>query len=334
MAQVALEPQVGSGPDAAPSEIAGRSPWALAWRRFRRNKPAIGALVVFVLIVVVSLSAPLYAHRIAHVDPFTNNLNGTTIVNGKKVALIQQGGGKLGLGETPIGPTWDPHHYFLGADSSGRDVARADPVRRTQLAADRDRVGRDLFDPRDHPRPDRRVLRRRVRLGALAHDGRDLGVPGDPVRALRRNGAAHRPQRPASRPRPHRGVEPVAADADHRADLHPLRLPAGARQRAVRAGEGVRPGGDRAGRVQQAAGLQRGAAQHHLRRHRAAPADDRDDHPHRGGTLVPRRRRPGAGCELGHDHRGRPAAALHAPVGRHRPGHHDPAHRALAERAG
>jgi len=123
MAQVALEPQVGSGPDAAPSDIAGRSPWALAWRRFRRDKPAIGAGIVFILICVVSLCAPIYAHRIAHVDPFTNNLNGTTIVNGKKVALIQQGGGKLGLGETPIGPTWDPQHYLLGADSSGRDVA-------------------------------------------------------------------------------------------------------------------------------------------------------------------------------------------------------------------
>ena len=24
---------------------------------------------------------------------------------------------------TPIGPTWDIHHYFLGADNQGRDVA-------------------------------------------------------------------------------------------------------------------------------------------------------------------------------------------------------------------
>jgi peptide/nickel transport system permease protein len=29
----------------------------------------------------------------------------------------------LGLGVTPIGPTWDVHHYFLGADQQGRDVA-------------------------------------------------------------------------------------------------------------------------------------------------------------------------------------------------------------------
>jgi peptide/nickel transport system permease protein len=36
---------------------------------------------------------------------------------------MQQTTGGLGLGETPIGPTWDPAHYFLGADSQGRDVA-------------------------------------------------------------------------------------------------------------------------------------------------------------------------------------------------------------------
>jgi len=28
----------------------------------------------------------------------------------------------LGLGVTPIGPTWDPTHYFLGVDNQGRDV--------------------------------------------------------------------------------------------------------------------------------------------------------------------------------------------------------------------
>jgi len=44
-------------------------------------------------------------------------------VNGKQVPLMEQGGGALRLGETPIGPTWDVHHYFLGADALGRDVA-------------------------------------------------------------------------------------------------------------------------------------------------------------------------------------------------------------------
>jgi peptide/nickel transport system permease protein len=103
--------------------IAGRNPWLLAGRQLWHNRIAMAALVLFVLIVVICLAAPLYANDIAHVDPFVNNLNGTTIVNGKQVPLLEQGGGVLRLGETPIGPTWDVHHYFLGADSLGRDVA-------------------------------------------------------------------------------------------------------------------------------------------------------------------------------------------------------------------
>ena len=121
MAEVALEPQAGV-PGHGPDRIAGRSPWALGFRRLRRNRIALGALVLFVLIVLSSFGAPLYADHIAHVDPFENNVNGTTIVNGKEVPLMEQGGGVLKLGETPIGPTWDVRHYFLGADAQGRDV--------------------------------------------------------------------------------------------------------------------------------------------------------------------------------------------------------------------
>ena len=121
MAEVALEPQAGV-PDHGPDPIAGRSPWALAFRRLRRNRIAFAALVLFILIVLSSLAAPLYANHIAHTNPFENNVNGTTIVNGKEVPLMEQGGGVLKLGETPIGPTWDIHHYFLGADAQGRDV--------------------------------------------------------------------------------------------------------------------------------------------------------------------------------------------------------------------
>jgi len=35
--------------------------------------------------------------------------------------VLQQGGGQLGIGETPIGPTWHAN-YFIGADNQGRDV--------------------------------------------------------------------------------------------------------------------------------------------------------------------------------------------------------------------
>jgi len=103
-------------------EVVGRSPWALAGRRFLRNKLAIAAAVLFVLIVAVSFAAPLYANYVADTDPFVSNLSGTFTQNGKTIEVIQQGTGKLGLGETPVGPTWHAK-YLLGADSQGRDVA-------------------------------------------------------------------------------------------------------------------------------------------------------------------------------------------------------------------
>jgi peptide/nickel transport system permease protein len=80
------------------------------------------SLVVFLLVVIACAAAPIYAHDIAHTDPFTSNVSGTTIVNGKTVPVLQEGTGGLGIGTTPIGPTWDFQHYFLGADIQGRDV--------------------------------------------------------------------------------------------------------------------------------------------------------------------------------------------------------------------
>jgi peptide/nickel transport system permease protein len=103
-------------------DIVGRSPWALAGRRLVRNKLALAALALFILIVAVSFAAPLYSKHIAHTDPFASNISGTVTINGKTEPVLQQGGGKLGLGETPIGATWHSH-YLLGADNQGRDVA-------------------------------------------------------------------------------------------------------------------------------------------------------------------------------------------------------------------
>src|SRR5579863_1393054 len=103
--------------------VAGRNPWALAARRLWHNRISMAALGLFLLIVILCAAAPLYAHDVAHVNPFPPNLNGHTVVNGKVVPVMQRGGGILKLGETPIGPTWDLNHYFLGADSIGRDVA-------------------------------------------------------------------------------------------------------------------------------------------------------------------------------------------------------------------
>ncbi|HET6848117.1 MAG TPA: ABC transporter permease [Gaiellales bacterium] len=102
-------------------EVAGRSPWALAGRRLVRNRIAMVSLGVFLVIVAISFAAPLYARDIAHTNPFDSNLNGTTVINGHRTPVMQQGGGVLKLGETPIGPTWQ-RNFFLGADNQGRDV--------------------------------------------------------------------------------------------------------------------------------------------------------------------------------------------------------------------
>ena len=115
------EPELHLAPGESAREISGRSPWRIAGRRLVRNRLAMASLVLFLLIVVVSLLAPVYARHVAHTDPFNSNVSGTTVVNGKRVEVLQPPTGGLGLGEVPIGPTWHTN-YFVGADNQGRDV--------------------------------------------------------------------------------------------------------------------------------------------------------------------------------------------------------------------
>jgi len=116
------EPEVTLAPGESVREISGRSPWQIAGRRLLRDRVAMAGLILFLVIVVISFLAPVYANHVAHTDPFVSNISGTTTVDGKKVDVVQSGTGGLGLGETPIGPTWRSN-YFLGADNQGRDVA-------------------------------------------------------------------------------------------------------------------------------------------------------------------------------------------------------------------
>ncbi|MBK3577110.1 ABC transporter permease [Streptomyces sp. MBT65] len=97
-------------------------PWRTAGADLSRNRSALAAAVVLFLVVLAALCAPLYAHHIAHTDPFQSHVSGTTVVDGKTVPVLTPSSTGLGLGVTPIGPTWDPAHYFLGADNQGRDV--------------------------------------------------------------------------------------------------------------------------------------------------------------------------------------------------------------------
>jgi len=107
----------------ATSAEASLGPWRTALATLRRDRVAMLSLSVFLVILVACLLAPVYEHVIAHTNAFTSHVSGTTIVNGKRVPVLTNSSTGLGLGVTPIGPTWDVHHYFLGADSQGRDVA-------------------------------------------------------------------------------------------------------------------------------------------------------------------------------------------------------------------
>ena len=104
--------------DATPKS---RGPWATALRRLLRDHAAVAALIVFVVIVVLCLLAPVYAQW-AGTDPFKSTLDAVIKVNGQDVPVMEQSTEGLGLGYTPIGPTWQLGNYFLGADNQGRDV--------------------------------------------------------------------------------------------------------------------------------------------------------------------------------------------------------------------
>lgn len=102
-------------PTGVPAEqIRGRSPWYLAWLRLRRNKVALGFGLLFVLIVVFCLAAPLWAEHVAHTGPNENHITDTVLIDGNETDVVSPDG-------TPIGPGLHGR-YLLGADQNGRDV--------------------------------------------------------------------------------------------------------------------------------------------------------------------------------------------------------------------
>jgi peptide/nickel transport system permease protein len=107
--------------DAVASVRVSRGPWATALRRLSRDNAAMLCLAVFCVIVVLCLLAPAYA-TFANTEPFRSSLDATVEINGQQVPVMEQSTEGLGLGYTPIGPTWRLDSYFLGADNQGRDV--------------------------------------------------------------------------------------------------------------------------------------------------------------------------------------------------------------------
>jgi peptide/nickel transport system permease protein len=92
-------------------------PWAIAWRRLRRNKFALFALGVFLLILICCLLAPVWADNVAHTGPNkTHPLEQLHV--GDEVREVVEPSGKA------IGPQFFEAggKFFLGADGHlGRD---------------------------------------------------------------------------------------------------------------------------------------------------------------------------------------------------------------------
>ena len=100
-----LSSEIAGWSDAGEELPPGLGPYQLAWRRLKRNKVALAFGCLFLAVVIVCLLAPVYAQHIAQSGP--NDQHADTALN------------QFGL---PIGPTWHAK-FFLGADSTGRDVA-------------------------------------------------------------------------------------------------------------------------------------------------------------------------------------------------------------------
>ncbi len=101
----------------SPAAPRGRSQWRLAWGRLRRNRVALAFGVLFVLIVLFVLAAPLWANQVADTGPNTTHTLEKIEVNGEVQEVVNPEG-------KPIGPVWlgAGGKFFLGADGRlGRD---------------------------------------------------------------------------------------------------------------------------------------------------------------------------------------------------------------------
>lgn len=117
--ETALPP---ADPSAGGKGWSRRGPWRRVLQGLLASPTAVISAGLLVLIVIATLLAPVYAKHVAGTDPFRSGLSAKIKVDGKPVPVMQQSTEGLGLGVTPIGPTWGPQ-YLLGADGQGRDVA-------------------------------------------------------------------------------------------------------------------------------------------------------------------------------------------------------------------
>ena len=78
------------------------------------QQAALAFGVLFLLLILVALLAPVYADHVAHTTQNRQRIADTLKIGGKEVQVVSFDG-------VPTGPTWHGE-YFLGADGNGRDV--------------------------------------------------------------------------------------------------------------------------------------------------------------------------------------------------------------------
>jgi ABC-type dipeptide/oligopeptide/nickel transport system permease subunit len=85
-----------------PEKVEGRTPWQLFWTRFKRDRIAVGAAVVVLILITLAFTAPAFSKFIVHRGPNDLNQDYTSDIS---VPL---------LGPSKIA--------WFGVDSLGRDI--------------------------------------------------------------------------------------------------------------------------------------------------------------------------------------------------------------------
>ena len=263
----------------------------------------MAALAFIVLLVLVAIFAPLIVKAVGAPDPNVQDPN----------ALDDFG--------LPAGPSAE---HIFGVDQIGRDVfARTIYGARVSLTVALIATALIVID-RHRGRHGRRLLPRLDRLRALADHGRPARVPGAAARARPRRRVLARRRLP----RRHHRAGPARRDLRDRARPVALLRPHHPRAGPVAAREGVHRGGPLARRLEHPHHLPRDPPQPAGSDHRLHDADHPDQHPVRGGAVVPRRRGPAPDRHLGRDDRRRHQHLRHRLVVHARSRHRAGAHRA------
>jgi peptide/nickel transport system permease protein len=129
MAKVDVEPQEPGALDTPsddafiPAEIIGRSPGELFRRRFRKDRWALGGIVIIIVIVLLAILAPVFASWLGHpVDGiFVNEFTTDYPVGCSTQPVVDPTACSTGF---PLGPTLETElgPLFFGADGLARDL--------------------------------------------------------------------------------------------------------------------------------------------------------------------------------------------------------------------